>query len=115
MFAKFSILILLFRIFSQIKGFRYAIYFGASLTAIISATSIVVDGALCAPRAGESFGDMRVSMRCSRETIWAVVQGTLNVVLDFYIFCLPLPIVWKLQLAPRRKIGLSVIFMTALM
>ena len=114
LFAKLSILILLSRIFSPNRKLRYAIYFGMLWTGLISATSILLAGIFCAPRIGESFGSLTVALRCTKNQTWAVVQGVLSTVLDFYIFCLPLPIVWKLHLEPKKKVGILVIFMTGL-
>ena len=35
--------------------------------------------------------------------------------LDFYLLYLPLPIVWKLQMERKRKLGVITIFLTGLM
>ncbi len=115
LFAKNSILFLLFRVFSPTRTYRYMIYGGVVWATIISLTSVVVAGALCAPRSGESFGSMAVAKRCTHEDIWAVVQGSLTVVLDFYILYLPIPIVWKLQMGLKKRIGVIAIFMTGFM
>ena len=45
----------------------------------------------------------------------AVAQGAVGVVTDFFIFCLPLPVLWQLQLPPKKKVGVSAIFMTGLL
>lgn len=115
LFSKISILLLLFRLFSPTQRFRYFAYIGIIWTTIISLTSIIVAGALCAPRQGESFSSISVAERCTHEDIWAVVQGALNMFLDFYILYLPIPMVWKLQMGQKRKIGVMAIFMTGLM
>lgn len=115
LFSKLSILLLLFRLFSPTRKFTYFAYIGIAWATIISLTSIVVAGALCAPRDGESFSSMAVAERCTHEEIWAVVQGALNMALDFYILCLPIPMVLSLQMGRKRKIGVMAIFMTGLM
>lgn len=114
MFAKLSILLLLFRLFSPDRRFRYSIYVGIVWTTLISLTTVIVAGALCAPRKGESFDSLTLVQRCKNEEIWAAVQGALNVALDFYILYLPVPVIWKLQLGRKRKIGVLGIFMTGL-
>ena len=75
----------------------------------------LLDGVLCAPWLGESFGSQVVANRCVKVDAWAVLQGVAEVLLDAYIFILPLPIISKLQVDARRKIGVSLIFMTASM
>lgn len=39
-----------------------------------------------------------------------VASGTLNVVSDFLILTLPLPIIWRLQMSTRKKVGVIAIF-----
>ena len=115
LFSKLSILLLLLRLFSPTKRFRYMVYFGIIWTTLISLTSIIVASALCTPRKHELFSSLSVAERCTHEETWAVVQGVLNVCLDFYILYLPIPMVWKLQLGLQRKIGVMAIFMTGFM
>ncbi len=115
LFAKLSILLLLFRLFSPNRRFRYSIYIGIVWASLISFTTVIVATALCSPRRGEAFNNMAVIQRCGHQQTWAVVQGALNVLLDFYILYLPIPVVWKLQLGKNRKIGVLGIFMTGLM
>lgn len=112
LFAKASILFLLFRLFAPTRWFRYMIYLGLVWATLISVVTIIVAGALCAPRHGESFGDMTVTERCTHESTWAVVQGASNVVLDFFIIYLPIPMLWKLNMGLQRKIGVMAIFLT---
>lgn len=45
----------------------------------------------------------------------SVVQGAVNVVADFYVLCLPIAKVCKLQLGFRQKIGVIAIFMAGLL
>lgn len=115
LFSKASILLLLFRLFFPTQRFRYFTYIGIIWAIIISSASLIIAGPLCAPRQGESFGSVMVAERCTHEDIWAVVQGTLNMLLDFYIFYLPIPMVLKLQMGRKKKIGVMAVFMTGLM
>ena len=115
LFAKLSILLLFFRLFSPSRTFRYSVYVGIIWATLTSLTAVVVAGAMCAPRSGEAFDSLTLITRCSHDTIWAAVQGAFNAALDFYIFYLPIPVVWKLQLKTHRKIGVLSTFMTGLM
>lgn len=114
-FSKVSILLLLYRLFHPNKALRYSL-FGCLLWAIlVSGTSIAVSLALCVARPGESFGSLQVPLRCSHQSIWAVIQGSLNVILDVLILCLPVPIICKLRLGKRKKVGILAIFTTGFM
>lgn len=115
LFSKLSILLLLLRLFASVQRSRYSIYIAIVWTSLISGLSIVIAAALCSPRSGESFGDRHVQRRCARQSTWAVVQGSMNVLLDFFILYIPLPVVWNLQMGSRRKWGVLAIFMTGLM
>lgn len=113
-FAKLAILILFFRLFAPNRPFRFALYFGAFWAVLVYAITIVLSGALCAPRSTESFSSLELTIRCGRISTWLVVQSAFGVLLDFYIFFLPIPIIWKLKLGTKRKIGILGIFMTGL-
>lgn len=114
-FSKVSVLLLLFRLFSPTQSSRYLVYIGIIWASLISLTTLAVAGALCAPWSGESFGSVPTFERCTHQVTWAVAQGALNTILDFYILYLPIPMVWKLNMGQRRKIGVTAIFMTGFM
>ena len=111
-FGKVSILLLLFRLFAPTRWFRYMIYLGIAWTTLITLVSIIVAAALCTPRHGESFGDVPVAERCSKETTWALIGGVSDVVVDLFIIYLPIPMLWKLNMGLQRKIGIMAIFLT---
>lgn len=112
LFSKASILLLLFRLFAPTRWFRHMIYLGIAWATLISLVSIIVASVLCVPRHGEGFADLTVAERCVHETTWAVVQGASDVVLDFFIIYLPIPMLWKLNMGLQRKIGVMAIFLT---
>lgn len=113
--SKLSILLLLHRLFTPVKSFRYCVYFGMLWATIISGVAIIIAGALCAPRSAESFSSLQVVSRCSRQSTWAVVQGTMNILLDFFVLYIPIPMVWRLRMGYKKKWGVTAIFMTGFM
>lgn len=113
--SKISILLLLHRLFNPVKRFRYCVYIGMLWATIISALTIIIPTAYCAPRSGEPFSSLQVVQRCSRTSIWAVVQGSMNVLLDFFILYIPIQMVWKLQMGRKKKVGVTTILMTGFM
>ncbi|KAI1076615.1 hypothetical protein F5B20DRAFT_554857 [Whalleya microplaca] len=46
---------------------------------------------------------------------WAVAQATVGTILDIYIFILPLPIIYRLNLSNKRKIQLMALFFVGLL
>ena len=47
---------------------------------------------------------------CGSNKNGVLVGGILNVITDFAIIALPIPMVWRLQMAPQRKIALTFVF-----
>jgi len=114
-FAKLSLLLLYLRIFSPDRWTRYLIYLGIiSSFALYLATSITF-GALCLPRGSETWAAALYSARCKSTTNMTYIQGIFNVVSDFYILFIPIPVVLKLHLPMQKKIGVVAIFMTGLL
>ena len=111
-FAKISIFLLYFQLFTIRKTYRYMIYAGMFFTFCLYWTNVAVEPFLCAPGVGEPW-DLNVLIRCGRLTTWGAVQGVLVVVLDLYIFVLPIPIILKLHLPRNKKLPILLIFMTA--
>ena len=76
-------------------------------------TAFLLVGAIsCTPRSGETWIVAVVSKRCGRNLTLGYVIAAFNVLSDFYLLAIPVPVVWKLQLPLRRKVGVSAIFMT---
>ena len=113
--SKLSILLLLLRLFSPNRLTRYMIYFGILMASSTALMTIIVASVTCAPRTEGSFDRGNLKFGCNRLRVWVLVRGTLNVILDFYILYLPIPIIWRLKMGLGRKVGVSSIFMTGLM
>lgn len=114
-FAKLSLFLLYLRIFSPDRWTRVMIYLGATACFVCYMATAVTMTALCVPRHGESWFIALLSSRCHKAITMTYVQGIFNIVSDFYLLLLPIPVVWKLQLTLRKKIGISAIFMTGLL
>jgi hypothetical protein len=68
----------------------------------------------CAPHAGEQWG-LSVGQRCGDKASlkWLVGSAAMSVLLDIYIFILPIPIVLRLNMSGRKRFGVLLIFATA--
>ena len=115
-FAKLSIFLQYLRLFSPKKSFQYITY--ASIFVIFGfyTALTVVEGGQCIRRPGETWAENEVSPRCtwaSRVSFWLI--GTFGVVSNVFIYLLPLPVIWTLQMPLRRKLGVSFIFATGLL
>lgn len=114
-FAKFTLLMLYHRIFSPDRWTRLFIYFGIGVIFIVYTVTASMFLGLCVPRKGESWALALLSSRCRATIVIAYIQGIFNIVSDFYVLVLPLPVLWKLQLPLRKKVGVSAVFITGLL
>lgn len=111
------ILLLYLRLFGRNRGFRFACYFAISAAFAIYVTSIPLLSYFCTPRSyymgGWNSPDLFV--QCKKLLNWAMIQGSLDITLNVYIFILPLPVVLGLQLDRKKKLGVLGIFLTGLL
>ena len=70
---------------------------------------------LSIPKPGQSQLAAILSVDTAKDIPLGTTQGAVGVATDFFIFCLPIPVVWKLQLPLKKKIGVLAIFMTGLL
>lgn len=105
---KFSILLLYLRLFSVSVKFRYATWavmffvfgylFSNLLTQIFGCTPIQLSWKL---EAGHCINLLEAG----------VAFSSMNVISDLLIFVLPMPMVWRLQLSRKVKLGVMLVFM----
>lgn len=112
-FGKSSLLLLYYRIFSPSKAFRYKIYGGLIFAAISQLAIIPIDSIYCAPPAGTSWAIFNPN--CYKSYGYGIAQGLSNLLLDLFIFYLPIPVIWHLQMPLKKRIGVIAIFMTGAM
>lgn len=111
-FAKAAILTLYLRIFTVKHVMRGLIYGGLIVLFLVYATFIPLTVVLCTPRKGGAW-NLVLLQKCKPTSIALVVQGVFCLLSDIYILVLPLPVIWNLNLKPKKKIGLMVVFMSA--
>ena len=114
-FAKLALLLLYYRMFSPNRWTKIAIYLGITINGLFYLTSSTAILILCIPRRGEAFGLWTYEMRCSRARSIGDVQGIFGLVSDLYTFILPLPVLCKLQISFKKKVGIIAIFLTGMM
>lgn len=47
---------------------------------------------------------------CVLDSASILAGGSINTITNFDVIALPMPMIWCLQMAPQRKIGLTVLF-----
>ncbi|KAL8644847.1 MAG: hypothetical protein Q9210_007041 [Variospora velana] len=109
-FAKYSILAFYYRVFA-IPQFRRILYM---ITAFVTCYVISVDLVClfqCTPV--HSFWDLDVPRHCVNIDRFFIASGAVNVFLDFIIFAVPIPLLWRLRTSFNQKLVLTAIFTVA--
>ena len=91
---------------------RYGVWFGLAWTFLIYWIGVPLATYFCAPHIGMAWES---ETKCRKETIYGVIQGVLSVVLDLYIFFLPIPIVLRLHMSLKRRLSILAVFGTAIL
>jgi hypothetical protein len=100
------------RIFSPSRRARHLILFGITLITLFYMACLLTETISCTPRLGETWMEAASSKRCGNDITLGYVMAAFNVLSDFYLLAIPIPVVWKLQLPLRQKVGVSAVFMT---
>ena len=114
-FAKTSIFLLFYQIFTIQSTMRIAILIGLIFTFLIYWPGVGVASYYEVPHPGETWVDTISDGRTLIPLKWWQAQSALAVALDFYIFVLPLPAMFKLRVPLRRRIPVIAVFSLALM
>ncbi|KAI2464613.1 hypothetical protein F4781DRAFT_439417 [Annulohypoxylon bovei var. microspora] len=112
---KVAFLVFYLRLFSPVTHVRYMIWAGMAVVITFCVAFVIIDLVACAPWPSENGNWLAPSLidRCDRIAVDLVTAGAyFSVISDFYIFFIPLHQVPKLGLSRKRKIGVSLIFLT---
>ena len=115
MFTKITFFFLYLQIFQPMRWLRICVYIGAIFTTVFYTTMMVVQFAFATPRPGETWLYHQVTENEVHSLEMSVPQSAVGLAIDIYILVLPIIAVAQLQLPTRRKIGVSLIFMTGLL
>ena len=113
--AKLALLLLYLQVFRPNVKTRYCIYLTMGFLVLFYTATFIAYAVLSIPKPGQSQLESILSLDTAKDIPLGITQGAVNVATDFWIFCLPIPVLWSLQLPPRKKIGVMAIFMTGLL
>ncbi len=108
--SKAAVLALYLRLFGPKRWLRHASYIALVILTLVYWSSPVVAGIFCAPRAGKPW-DGEVIIRCVGSRVMGPVHGAVGVAADIFLLILPMPVIFRLNLATGRKIALAAVFM----
>lgn len=99
------------RLFDSKLWFRYASWVGIVSAFVIYIHSVPLIASFCVPRNGDRWASLATFARCKRASADALAQGAGNIALDMYLLLLPLPVICRLQMPLKRKIGVAAVFL----
>ncbi|KAF2105192.1 hypothetical protein BDV96DRAFT_655862 [Lophiotrema nucula] len=89
--SKAAIFLLYRQLFDVKKNVRNAINLGLIFTGVLYLPNIPLAAVFEAPAASKSWQSMLTETKSHKMVYWGLVQSSLSVLLDIYIFVLPLP------------------------
>jgi len=90
------------------KSFRIAAYICLGIVAAFWVAALTTSLTLCKPIALQ--WDKTLNGTCGNIGTAELAVAAINMVLDVVIVCLPLPVIWKLQMPVQKKIGVTAVF-----
>ncbi|KAF6226143.1 hypothetical protein HO133_009009 [Letharia lupina] len=108
---KLSIMLLYFRIFAVNQTMRYWILGGIGLQVVVYTATTACAIALESVCTAESAGTNSFCVNQYKNTVF---QAVFSFTTDLYVLVLPIKSVLNLQLSPRRRIGVMILFGTGL-
>ena len=113
LFSKLSILALYLRVFSVHKAMRVSIYAAMIFASCIYLATIPISSYYCTPPLGQPW--TIISRSCINAAAISIAQASLNVTLDLYLVLAPIPIVARMNFAPKKKFGILAVFLTGIL
>jgi hypothetical protein len=108
--TRMSVLLFLRRIFYVLRSFRWAVAVVAGIVVANGVVAVVLYARQCAPDR-----NLPGEFRCVDVGTAFMLPIALGILADLIIVALPLPVVWRLQLSPRRRAGLVFVFLLGLL
>ena len=114
--AKLSVLLLYLELFVVNAQTKVLIALGITLITAQCVAQIVGSAITCVPKPGVSWLVADDTHKCRvTADLFGVVMGAIAVFTDLFVIFIPLPVVWRLRMSVRKKVGVSVIFLTCLL
>lgn len=113
--AKVSILLLYLQLLAVERGMRLAVYAGLFFTVGLYITFIPCVSYYEAPHIGGTWAAMVTNGQPNQAVPWSLVVGAGSILIDLYIFVLPIPVLVKLHTSVAKRLQIIGLFSTALL
>lgn len=106
--TKLSIILLYRRLF-PVRKFIIILWCVFAFVAAYSTTAAMVNLLQCLPIGAD--WDPKITPKCVNLDVELIILSSINVITDFAILCLPMPLIWRLQTSRVRKLQVSGAFL----
>ena len=116
--AKLSILVFLYRLFGIDKTFRYTAWIVGFIISVWGLLSLLLSIFSCRPLVATFNIKVRMDPRtvCKPEDYNVEnVYGFCNILADFALLIMPMPMLWKLHMPTAKKVGVGIVFANGLL
>lgn len=114
-FIKLTFFLFFWEIFQSLTWARIAIWFGAGFSTVFYTITLALHAYFSIPEKGQTFLTHALTHQEHQDLTLSLPSAAISVVIDLYILVLPLIGIWTVRLNVKRKLGVSVIFLTGLM
>ncbi len=111
---KLTFYLVYFQVFRPFVWMRNSIYIGAAVTTSFYVATEIYWIVSITPKRGQNFTSVAVSPAEYKSLHLSVPIACVGLGTDLYLLVLPIAAVMQLQLPPRRKVGIILIFLTGL-
>ncbi|KAL8940799.1 MAG: hypothetical protein Q9216_002625 [Gyalolechia sp. 2 TL-2023] len=115
LFIKVTFFIMYLSIFGQWRWMRIAATVGGVITAAFYTTMTACIFAFTTPGRDETWESHQFTRGARLDAKFGPAQSAVGLGIDIYVLILPMIGIFKLQMAMRRKLGVAVIFMSAIL
>ena len=109
---KSSLFIQYYLLFKPLRWVRVSVWIGGTITALFYVSVTITALVLNSPWPGESLLEDLISWHYLKFAEFSIPTGVIGMLVDWYLFILPIPAVLTLQMSWAKKLGVLIIFMT---
>lgn len=113
MFIKWSVLIFYQRLFGVKDSYLWCLRATIVVVFLWMVSVVLETFLLCRPLAFN--WDTSIDGICGDRIAVYVIAGATNMVTDFMVLMLPIPMIWRLQISTAKRIGLMLTFSLGLL
>ncbi|KAJ3571854.1 hypothetical protein NPX13_g5237 [Xylaria arbuscula] len=114
-FAKTSFFLMYLQIFGPLPWLRVCVYIGLTVNWLFYTIVVIASFAYQVPNAGQTWQEGFLNPRYNDAFRWTIPIASGSLILDTYIFILPVIAIFNLQLQVKKKLGVIAVFATGLL